>query len=114
MIASSVTSTLEIRDSTLTAVLMPRPNDCLLVFDDQATDVIQLTRSEAMIPRQGDGRQPELRLLTVVSHVNVHWLVAVEAVEEEPVRTRNATNLRHGAFVLESIISGTEESAKSG
>jgi hypothetical protein len=70
--------------------------------------------TEAMIPRQGDGRQPELRLLTVASHVDVHRLVAVETVEEKPVRARNARNLRHVAFVLGRIISGSEESAKSG
>jgi hypothetical protein len=34
---------------------MPSPNDCLLVLDDQATDVVQLSRTEAMIPRQGAG-----------------------------------------------------------
>jgi hypothetical protein len=34
---------------------MPRSNDCLLVLDDQATDVVQLSRAETMIPCQGAG-----------------------------------------------------------
>jgi hypothetical protein len=93
---------------------MPSPNDCLLVLDDQATDVVQLSRTEAMIPRQGDRRQPEFGLLTVASHVNVHRLVAVETVEEEPVRTRETGNLRHVALALGRMISGSDDSAKSG
>jgi len=93
---------------------MPGLNDRLLVLDDQTTDVIQFSRAEAMIPCEGDWRQPELRLLTVAPHVDVHWLVAVETVEEEPVRTRDARNLRHVALDIGRIISGSEESAKSG
>jgi hypothetical protein len=93
---------------------MPRLNDCLLVLDDQATDVVRFSRTEAMIPRQGDGRQPELRLLAVASHVDVHRLIAVETVEEKPVRARNALDLGHVVIVLGRIISGPEESAKSG
>jgi hypothetical protein len=33
---------------------------------------------------QGDRSQPELGLLAVASHVDVHRLVAVKTVEEEP------------------------------
>jgi hypothetical protein len=60
---------LAIRDSTLTAVLMPSPTDCLLVLDDQATDVVQLSRTG---------------------------------------------NVRHVALALGRMISGSDDSAKSG
>jgi hypothetical protein len=40
-------------------------------MDDQAADVVQFSRAEAMIPRQGDRRQPELCLLPVASPVDV-------------------------------------------
>jgi hypothetical protein len=62
VIASSVTSTCAIRDSTLTAVLMPCLKDRLFVLNNHSTDLVQLSRAEAMIPRKGDGCQPEFRL----------------------------------------------------
>jgi hypothetical protein len=114
MIASSETSTLEIRDSTLTAVLMPRSNDCLLVPDNQTTALVQFARTEPMIPCKGGRSQSELGLLAVASHVDVHRLVAVETVKGKPVRARNARTLRHVVFVLGRIISGPGKSAKSG
>jgi hypothetical protein len=40
------------------------------------------SRTETMIPCELDWCQPELRLLLVASHVNVHGLPAIEAVEE--------------------------------
>jgi hypothetical protein len=51
MIASSVTSTLPIRDSTLTAVLMPSLDNRPL-RDNQTTNVVQFSRAETMVPCQ--------------------------------------------------------------
>jgi hypothetical protein len=42
-----------------------------------------------------------------------HGLVAVETVEEEPVRPRNSGNPRHVESLSERMISGSRESAKS-
>jgi hypothetical protein len=93
---------------------MPSPNYRLFVLDNQATDVVQLSRAEAMIPCQGHRRQPELRLVPVASYVDVHRLVTVETVEEEPIRARDTWNLRHVALVLARIMSGSDASAKPG
>jgi hypothetical protein len=60
------------------------------VIDDKTTDLIELSWTEPMIPRELDGRQPELGVLPIPSDVNVHGLVAVEAVEKEPERPWNA------------------------
>jgi antitoxin (DNA-binding transcriptional repressor) of toxin-antitoxin stability system len=50
VIVSSVTSTRVIRDSTLTAVLMPCLDDCRCVCDDEPTDLILLAWTEPMVP----------------------------------------------------------------
>jgi hypothetical protein len=59
---------------------MPCLNDCLLVCHDQAADLVQLARTEPIIPRQRNRRQLELRLLAVAPNVDVHRFVAVEDV----------------------------------
>ncbi|SRR6266702_561981 len=87
VIVSSVTSTRPIRDSTLTAVLMPCLDNCWFVFHNQTPNDIQLAWAEPFVPRDGNGCQPEFGVLTIAPNVNVHRLVAVEAVEEEPVRS---------------------------
>jgi hypothetical protein len=46
-------------------------------------------------------------LLTVASYVDVHRLVAVEAIEKLPVRARKTRDSRHVAFALGMIISGS-------
>src|SRR5947207_10001188 len=97
VIVSSVTSTRAIRDSTLTAVLMPCLDDRPLVYDDKSTDLIQLARTEPMIPCQGHGRQPKLGVLAIAPDVDVHRLNAVETVEEERIWPRNIRNPRHVA-----------------
>ena len=70
-----------IRDSTLTALLMPCLDDRRFVLNDEPTDVIQLTWAEPMVPRQCHRRQPELGVL-VPTYVDVHGLGAIETVEE--------------------------------
>ena len=95
VIVSSVTSTRAIRDSTLTAVFMPCLDDRRFVFDDKPTDLIQLARTEPMVPCQCRGRQPKLCVLPITSQVDVHGFVAVETIEEEPIRPGNTGNPRH-------------------
>jgi hypothetical protein len=90
-----VTTTFAIRDSMLTAVFMPCLDDPDLVVDDHTTNLIQFPRTEPIVPCECHGGQPELGVLPVVPHVNVHGLVAVKTVEEEPVRPRNPRNPRH-------------------
>jgi hypothetical protein len=51
--------------------------------------------AEAAIPGQIDRSEPELRLASVAPYVRVHRLRTVEAVEEQPIRTRNAGNPWH-------------------
>src|SRR5438876_10666415 len=111
---SSVTSTWSIRFSTLTAVLIPCLNDYLFVLNNQTTNVIQLAWAEPMVPCEHNGRQPELGVLPVATHVDVPGLVAVETVEKEPVRPGNARNPRHVSLVANPMISSSSDSAKSG
>src|SRR5262245_58382498 len=95
VIVSSVTSTCSIRDSTLTAVFIPGLDDDCLVRDDQPTNVVEFPSAESMIPRERDWRQPEFAVLTVTPNVHVHRLVAIETIEEEPVRSSDAGDSRH-------------------
>ena len=59
-----------------------------------------------MVPRQRHGRQPEFRMLPIAADMNVHGLVAVETVKEEPVRPGNARNPRHFSIAPSPMISG--------
>src|SRR3990172_834802 len=95
VIVSSVTSTCAIRCSTLTAVLMPRLDNGRVVFNNKMTDLVEFSRTESMIPRQGHGRQPELRVLPVPTNVDVHRFVAVETIEIEPIWPLNAGDCGH-------------------
>src|SRR3989304_1133117 len=65
VIVSSVTSTRAIRDSTLTAVLIPCLDDRRFVLNDQAANLIQFSRAEPIIPRELDRCQPEFGVLAV-------------------------------------------------
>src|SRR5437867_7791156 len=104
VIVSSVTTTLAIRGSTMTVVLMPCLDDRRLMLDNQTTNIIQLSRAEPMIPCQCHRGQPELRVLPVAPHVDVHGLDAVETVEEEP-GIRNRTRRRDtGATAVVSVL----------
>src|SRR5688500_558971 len=75
-------------------MLIPGSNDCRLVLDDDSADLVQLSRAEPMVKRQSDRRQPELRVLTIATDVHVRRFIAVEAIEEEPIRARNVRNAR--------------------
>jgi Transposase len=88
-------------------------NSGRFVLDDETTDLVEFSWAEPMIPRQFDRRQPELGMLTVPANVNVQGLMAVETVEEEPVRPWNTSDCRHSARLQRQTISGSAESAKS-
>ena len=94
---SSDTSTRSIRDSTLTAVLMPCLNNVGFLLHNETTDLVELSWAEPMIPRELDARQPELRVLAISANMDVHGLVAVETVKKEPVRSWNTSECRHSA-----------------
>jgi hypothetical protein len=93
---------------------MPCLNNRLFLGDDESTNIIQLAWAESMVPRKCCGRQPKFGVLPVAPHVDVHGVVAVETLEEEPVRPRNAGNPRHLLSFPDRMISGSRESAKSG
>ena len=95
MIVSLVTSTRSIRDSTLTAVLIPCLNDDVFVLQNHVPNLVEFTRAEPMIPRELDWRQPKLAVPPIAPDVN--GFVAVETVEKEPVRPRNTGDPRHSA-----------------
>ena len=107
VIVSSVTSTRAIRDSTLTAVFMPCLDDRRFVFDDKPTDLIQLARTEPMVPCQCRGRQPKLCVLPITSQVDVHGFVAVETIEEEPIRPGIPGILGMSALLPDRMIADT-------
>jgi len=54
---------------------------------NQAPDLVELMRSEAVISSKGKWIEPELAGGAVPLHMDVLRFVAVEAVEEEPVCT---------------------------
>ena len=73
---------------------MPCLNNRLFVLDNETTNLVELSWAETMIPCEFDRRQPELGLPPIASHVDVHGLVAVETMEEEPLRPWNPRDLR--------------------
>jgi hypothetical protein len=72
VIVSSVTSTWSMRDSTLTAELMPGLGDSLFVDPNETPDLVQFPCAETGIPCHRDGRQPELCLLSIVTNMHMH------------------------------------------
>lgn len=79
VIVSSVTSTRSIRDSTLTTVLVPCLDNRQFVLHNETTDLVEFSWAEPMIPREFDGRQPELRVLPFSVNVDVDGLDARRA-----------------------------------
>jgi hypothetical protein len=55
----------------------------------------QLVCGEAVVAAQRDWLEPELAHHTITPDVDVPWLLAIEAVEEEPVWARNPLDARH-------------------
>src|SRR5665213_414067 len=92
VMVSSVTVMCWIRDSTLTAVLIPCLDDDRFVLQNQVPNLVEFARTEPMIPRERRRRQPELAMLPIAPNVDVHGLVAIETIEKEPVRSGNPRN----------------------
>src|SRR5207249_2558517 len=102
-ISSFVTRTSRIRGSAPAAVVMPRLHDLLLMLSNDLADPSQLVCCKPMVPREHQRAQPELAGAAVSLHVDVGRLVAIEAREEEPIRSGDATDAWHsGAPTLPS------------
>jgi hypothetical protein len=69
---------------------MPSLDNASFILHNYVPDLVELPRAEASIPRQNDGIEPELRLIPLTANVNVRRFGTIEAVEEQPVRSRNA------------------------
>jgi hypothetical protein len=83
---------------------MPSLDDASVVLDNYAPDLVELARAEAAIPGQNDRLDPELGLIPLTANVNVYWFRTVEAVEEQPVRSWNSGDARHGEIRLDDLI----------
>src|SRR5438874_4439440 len=102
-ISSVVTRTSRIRGSAPAAVVMPRLHDLLLMLSNDLADPSQLVCCKPMVPREHQRAQPELAGAAVSLHVDVGRLVAIEAREEELIRSWDATDAWHsGAPTLPS------------
>src|SRR5437016_11809079 len=66
-------------------------------------DPSQLVCCKPMVPREHQRVQPELAGTPLSFYVDVRWFVAIEAGEEEPIRSGDATDAWHsGAPALPS------------
>lgn len=93
--ARSVTSTDNMRGSVRVAVLIPCLPDFAQIRLDEVPNPIQFRFWEAMISSELDRLEPELTYHFLTLRVNMHRLVAVEAVEEKPVRAGKTFECRH-------------------
>jgi hypothetical protein len=59
---------------------------------DDSANHIQLPGAEAVTASKLQWLKPELAVPVLALHMNVRWLVAVKTREEEPVRSRNASD----------------------
>jgi hypothetical protein len=97
---SAVTLTSRIRASVLAIMLMPRLDNDVVIGFNQSPDHVQLPGREAVVCRQFDRVKPEFASSLFASSlfapdVYVHRLITIEAVEEEPVRSRDVFDSRH-------------------
>src|SRR5262249_16469045 len=86
-ISSAVTRTCWMRGSVLTAVLMPCLQNGCVMDTDQAPDGIHFPSAEAVAASEFDRLEPELARAPLPLDVHVWRLVAVEAGEEESIRS---------------------------
>jgi hypothetical protein len=68
-------------------VFIPCLDDGFSVIHNETTDLVEFSWAESMIPRKFDRHQPELG---VRAERGREWLVAIETVEKQPVRPRDA------------------------
>src|SRR5947207_9323811 len=95
MISSSVTRTVWMRGSLLPAVFMPYLQNFAAPRTDDSANHVQFVGAETMTSRQFDRFEPEFAGATPPLHMDVRRLIAVEAREEEPVRSRDVLDPWH-------------------
>jgi hypothetical protein len=83
---------------------MPGLDDASLVLDNYAPDLVELARTEAAVPGHNDRFDPELGLIPLTANVNVRRFGTVETVEEQPVRSGNSGDARHGEIRPDNLI----------
>jgi hypothetical protein len=69
------------------------------VFDDQLSNAVKLGRREPFIETEHNRFQPEFARDAFASNMNMLRLIAVEAVEKQPVRARHISNRWHDALL---------------
>jgi len=84
------------------------------VFSNQAADAVQFSGREAFVETEHDRLQPELADHSLTSNMHVLRLIAVEAVEKQPVWARNISNRWHYAFLTQTGASGLRPDYKPG
>lgn len=92
-IASSVTFSVTIRGSS--TVLMPNLYDLREAIHYQFPNLIEFLRTEAIIPRERYRFKPKLARAAIALNMHMHGLVAIEAIKEQPVRSRDIRNRWH-------------------
>src|SRR5260370_625238 len=85
---------------TLVTVLIPRFQDSSQVDPDERRNEVQLTGAEAMTAGKPKRFEPKLAGLVLPFHMNVRWLAAVEAREEDSIRPTNTADSRHSKSLL--------------
>jgi hypothetical protein len=103
VIESSVTRMAMMRGVSLTTMLIPSLQNSVPMFYNQPANAVQFGRRKSIVEAQYDRLQPEFAYQMLTTNVYVLRLVAVEAVEKEPVRPRYITNRRHDAFLQYSL-----------
>src|SRR5437867_10360827 len=98
VIMSSDTSTALILASVLTTVLMPRLQDLGQVLVNIHPNLRELPRGEPVVLRERYRLEPELAHHSLTTSVNVRGFVAVEAVEIEAIRPRDALDCWHSGL----------------
>jgi hypothetical protein len=74
---------------------MPRLNDGRLVIYDYPPNVVEFSGRKPSIPSKRHRLEPELGLRILAPDMHMDRLATVETVEEEPVRSGNASDSRH-------------------
>jgi hypothetical protein len=83
------------RGSLLLAVFMPYLQDFAALRTDDSANHVQFVGVETMTSRQFNLSEPEFAGATPSLHMDVRRLIAVEAREEEPIRSRDVLDPWH-------------------
>jgi hypothetical protein len=78
------------------AVLTPSLQDLSPILKDSSPRSSDIAGGETLVHRQAYRVEPELARRAITARVHMRRLVTVEAVEEEPQRTGNPGDGRHG------------------